>query len=96
MLDTARPDTQVEHLSLEEDERVHPGAMAEARQRVADGKVLVAEDTIAMAYSAWLGCARVHRAFVFCFLFPKGLPCEKSINLRDTGQQELMEWTSRR
>lgn len=49
-------DSQVQHLPLEEDERVTPGDMAEARQRVAEGKIRVADETIQMAYSAWLGC----------------------------------------
>lgn len=46
---------QVKELPLVEDDRVDPGTMTEARQRVADGKQRVADVTIQMAYQAWLG-----------------------------------------
>lgn len=46
---------QVQHLPLEEDAKMDPGAMIEARQRVAEGKVRVSDRSIQMAYAAWLG-----------------------------------------
>lgn len=46
---------QLEGLPLEEEARIDPGTMIEARQKVAEGSNRVAEGTIQMAYAAWLG-----------------------------------------